>query len=190
MELTSYSTVSPEIIERCWMYFTHGGIDNALNLLIYANSILGDKESWKEPAPLLKAGFYWPPIDLPSFLDIEKCWIPGRSVILITFYRALMLAGNEEPINSIISTVRELGFNALPIYVSSLKDNFASSLIKSIPSTQKIKAILNFTSFASSKLGSVGKISPFEEIDCPVFQLILSGSSQGRVENHPSMSSI
>ena len=66
----------------------------------------------------------------------------------------------------------------MPIYVSSLKDNFSSSLIKSIPSTQKIKAILNFTSFASSKLGSVGKISPFEEIDCPVFQLILSGSSQ------------
>ncbi|MBB46054.1 MAG: cobaltochelatase subunit CobN [Rhodospirillaceae bacterium] len=177
LELTSYSTVSPEITERCWMYFTHGGIDNALNLLIYANSILGDKKPWKEPAPLLKAGFYWPSIDLPSFFNIEKCWTPERSVILITFYRALMLSGNLEPINSVINMVRELGFNALPIYVSSLKDNFSSSLIKSIPSTQRIRAILNFTSFASSKLGSVGKIAPFEDIDCPVFQLILSGSS-------------
>ena len=111
-------------------------------------------------------------------MDIEKCWIPGRSVILITFYRALMLSGNLEPINSIINIIKELGFNALPIYVSSLKDNFSSSLIKSIPSAQSIKAILNFTSFASSKLGSFGKIAPFDEIDCPVFQLILSGSSQ------------
>ena len=183
VELTSYSTVSPEILERCWMYFTHGGIDNALNLLIYANSILGNKQSWKEPAPLLKAGFYWPSIDLPSFLDIEECWSPEHSVILITFYRALMLAGNEEPINSIISTVRELGFNALPIYVSSLKDDFSSSLIKSIPNTQRIKAILNSTSFASSKLGYVGKIFPFEEIDCPVFQVILSGTSQKEWES-------
>ena len=87
------------------MYFTYGGIDNALNLLVYANSFLGDKEPWKEPAPLLKAGFYSPSIDLPSFLDIEKCWIPGRSVILITFYRALMLSGNLEPINSAINIV-------------------------------------------------------------------------------------
>ena len=42
---------------------------------------------------------------------------------------------------------------------------------------------MNSTSFASSKLGYVGKIFPFEEMDCPVFQVILSGTSQKEWES-------
>ena len=177
-ELMGYSTLSSEIVSRFWMYFTHSGVENALNLLKYANSILGEGVLWKEPVLLLKAGFYWPLIDFPSLTDLQKYWQPKRSTIMVTFYRALMQAGNLEPINAIISQLNDLELNALPIYVSSLKDDFSSKLVQSTINDQEIKAILNSTSFASSKPGFGGKIFPFEEANCPVFQIILSGNNR------------
>ena len=59
-QLMSYSTISKDAVDRIWAYFINGGVDNALNLIKYAGYLLGQEGSWKEPAPLLKAGLYWP----------------------------------------------------------------------------------------------------------------------------------
>ena len=57
-QLMSYSTITEDAVDRIWAYFINGGVGNALNLIKYASYLLGREASWKEPAPLLKAGLY------------------------------------------------------------------------------------------------------------------------------------
>ena len=73
-ELAGWSTLAPEACHRLWQYGVHGGLDNAHSLLAYAASLLGDDEPWREPAPLLRAGLYWPGLARPGIddlLDVE-----------------------------------------------------------------------------------------------------------------------
>ena len=90
----SYSTISKDAVDRIWAYFINGGVDNALNLIKYAGYLLGQEASWKEPAPLLKAGLYWPLLQYPRLEELKKYWVHGNKIALITFYRALVTSGN------------------------------------------------------------------------------------------------
>src|SRR5439155_10478303 len=45
---------------------------------------------WAEPAPLLRAGLYWPGRALPSLDDIVEEWRGAGGIIPIVFYRALV----------------------------------------------------------------------------------------------------
>src|SRR5580692_3183502 len=64
-ELAASSTLPPEACRRLWRYLAEGGPGNAENFLRYAGSLIGSLEAWAEPAPLLRAGYYWPDQALP-----------------------------------------------------------------------------------------------------------------------------
>src|SRR5208282_344196 len=69
-ELAELSTVTRESCQRLWRYLTEGGPANADNFLRYAVSLIGCGAPWAEPAPLLRAGLYWPGQAIPSLADI------------------------------------------------------------------------------------------------------------------------
>src|SRR5208282_1582196 len=73
-ELVERSTVAGDRLRRLWRYLAEGGPANAENLLRYAASLLGHETAWAEPAPLLRAGLYWPDRVLPSLADIAAAW--------------------------------------------------------------------------------------------------------------------
>ncbi len=181
--LISYSTVAPDIVNKCWSYFLNGGIENASNLLKFSASLIGYRLTWKEPSPLLKAGVYLPGKEYPSLADVQRNWVGDHAVVLITFYRSLIMSGNLKPIDSLINRFLSLDINVLPIYVSSLKDDFSAELIKSVIGKIKISAIVNSTGFAVSKLGAETNMGPFENTDCPIFQIIFSGMDKESWEN-------
>ena len=131
-QLMSYSTISKDAVDRIWAYFINGGVDNALNLIKYAGYLLGKEASWKEPAPLLKAGLYWPLLQYPRLEELKKYWVGGNKIALITFYRALVTSGNLKPIDALIKKLLEQGINPLPVYVSSLKDQHSDEFIKEL----------------------------------------------------------
>ncbi|MGE0256422.1 MAG: cobaltochelatase subunit CobN [Alphaproteobacteria bacterium] len=43
---------------RLWQYLVHGGIDNARHFLAFAATLTGHEADWREPAPLLRAGWW------------------------------------------------------------------------------------------------------------------------------------
>jgi len=43
---------------RLWQYLVHGGIDNAEQFLSFAATLTGRASAWREPAPLLRAGWW------------------------------------------------------------------------------------------------------------------------------------
>src|SRR5438034_3734808 len=73
-ELARLSTVPRDAWRRLWRYLAEGGPGNADNFLRYAASLLSGRTEWAEPAPLLRAGLYFPGRALPSLDEIIAEW--------------------------------------------------------------------------------------------------------------------
>jgi cobaltochelatase CobN len=152
-ELGRYATVPGDVAHRFWQYCVQGGTENAANLLRYAASLLGRPVDWREPVPLLRAGFYWPGHDRPTLDDLRRDWRDGAPVAAILFYRALVQAANLAVIDALIDALRTAGVNALPIAATSLKEPVAAGLIAEMIEAGRPDVILNATAFAVSQPG-------------------------------------
>src|SRR6516162_11417256 len=101
-ELFDLSTLPADAIHRMWRYLAEGGPANAENLLRYAGSLIGHEADWAEPAPLLRAGLYWPDRSSPSLDDIAAAWRGDGGVVPIVLYRALVQSGNTAPVDALV----------------------------------------------------------------------------------------
>ena len=177
-ELPALSTLPVESCHRLWQYFVQGGPDNGDNLLSYAASLLGGADAWREPAPLLRAGIYWPGAGAVDLAHLQAQWTPGAAVVAITFYRALYQAGNLEPVDAVILGLRHRGLNPLPIFVASLKEPLSAETVNAIFAEMPPDLILNATGFAVSKPNGERSDSPLERPGVPVIQMIFSGGNE------------
>ncbi len=215
-ELAGLSTLPAEAMHRLWQYCVQGGIENATQLLRYAATLIGREADWAEPAPLLRAGIYWPGMARPSLEDLP--WRrndfphtsrrslaaapqheenleyphpeearravskgPGKRhhpIAAITFYRALLQAGNLKAVDALIESLAAHGVDALPVYAASLKDPVCDATIRELFAQAGPDVILNATGFAVSQPGAARTAPPFDATDCPVFQVVFSGGSE------------
>lgn len=176
-ELTAASNLSPETCHRLWQYCLHGGLANAENLLGYAANLIGEKSEWLEPAPLVRAGLYWPDIAQPTIEDVQKFWVEGQPKAALVFYRALLQASDLAPIDALINALQAKGVNAMPLFVGSLKDPVSAQILSSLFADFPPDIILNCTGFAVSSPGGEAQRTPYTDADCPVLQVILSGGT-------------
>ena len=175
-ELHGLSTLPADAVHRLWQFCVQGGIDNAHGLLGYATTLLGRDADWREPAPLLRAGIYWPGRTLPDITDLP--WADGRPVAAVIFYRALYQAANTKVIDALIDALDRAGVNALPIYAASLKDPVAADTVRSLLDAGSVGIVLNGTGFALSVPGAERTETPFDGRDCPVLQVVFSGGNE------------
>ena len=177
-ELDRLNSIPREATHRLWQYCVHGGLDNAVNFLGYAASLIGVDRPWREPAPLLRAGLYWPQVAAPGLDQLRAKWRDGAPVVPIVFYRALVQAANTAPIDGLIAALGERGLNPLPIHVTSLKDPVSAALIAELLTQAPPSVVLNATGFAVATPGGETVETPFHEADCPVLQVVFSGGNQ------------
>ncbi|MDH5411274.1 MAG: cobaltochelatase subunit CobN, partial [Alphaproteobacteria bacterium] len=175
-ELAGMSNLPAEALHRLWQYCVHGGVENATELLRHAATLIGHEAQWAEPAPLLRAGIYWPGLARPSLEDLPHS--EGRPVAAITFYRALVQAGNLKAVDALIEALAAHGVDALPVYAASLKDPICDATIRELFARAKPDIILNATGFALSQPGAVRTATPFDEADCPILQVVFSGGNE------------
>ena len=177
-ELTELSTLDPPTMHRLWQYCVQGGPDNGRNLLLYAATLIGREQDWREPATLLRAGLYWPGLPQPTLADLRASWSAERPVAPIVFYRALLQSSDLAPIDALIAALTEAGLNPLPVYVTSLKEPMAGELLRELCASTMPAVILNATAFALSQPSAVRNETPFDEADCPVLQVVFASSSE------------
>ena len=175
-ELAGLSTLAQESQHRLWQYCVHGGIANAAELLRYAATLIGFEAEWTEPAPLLRAGLYWPGMAYPALEDLPRT--AGRPVAAIVFYRALLQAGNCKAVDALIGALERQGVDALPIFAASLKDPVCDATIREVLSASPPDVVLNATGFALSQPGAARAETPFDAADCPVLQVVFSGGTE------------
>src|SRR5271169_3425274 len=174
-ELAELSTLGPDSRGRLWRYLAEGGPANAENLLGYAASLIGHPAAWAEPAPLLRAGLYWPDRALPSIDDIAADWRGTGGVVPTVFYRALVQSGNTAPVDALVHALAARRLRPLPVFVQSLKDGEAAALLGAVFSAYPPAVILNATGF--SVRADAGD-DPLAAADCPVLQTVFSGGDE------------
>ena len=173
------STVDAETRERIGLYLHHGGLENAGELLAYGAALAGlGPATWREPAPLLEAGLYWPNDRSPTLGELRDRWTPGAPVAALLFYRALVASGGTQAVDAMIEALAARGINPLPVHLHSLKNPFAVALLGNLLSETKPDAILNATGFATSAPGSRDGGGPLASADAPVLQLVFAATTR------------
>ncbi len=181
-ELAELSTVPMDSLRRLWAYFIEGGPANAENFLRYAGSLIGREAAWAEPAPLLRAGLYWPDHAVPGLAEIAAEWRgklapeeAGGGVVPIVFYRALVQSGNTAPVDALVRALTARRLRPVPVFVQSLKEGEATALLAALLAEVSPAVILNTTGF-SVRAGSAE--DPLAAAGCPVLQVVFAGGDE------------
>lgn len=95
----------------------------------------------------------------------------GRPLALVTFYRSYLTAADTGPVDALIAALREKGFDAYGVFVTSLKAPGVADWLRDHLAKHPPAAIVNATAF--SAIGDDGT-TPFDAASCPVFQVALS----------------
>jgi cobaltochelatase CobN len=170
--LDTASTLSLEDLRRIWRYFQDGGSDNMSALLGWIETRLGSSAPWREPTPLPAAGVY-----------AEACRDgQGAGHAVITFYRSLVLCGDCTPIVALADALAARGLRVTALFAASLKDAASIAVLQQTIAVAKPDIILNTTAF-SAKLEAGPSV--LDAADAPVFQVILSGSTEAQWRSNP-----
>ena len=161
-----------------WEYLIQGGPDNMALLLDYCAFLLGRGERPAGAVPLLKAGIWWPGEGICSLDKLRQYWVADAPIVAINFYRALVQSGGLQPIEAVVDALGQRGLNALPLFVSSLRDPISVETLRAIFSRTSPDVVLNMTGFAVSSPGSKFGGTVLDENGAVVLQTILAGSSQ------------
>lgn len=176
-ELTTRSTLAAADCERLRQYLIAGGQENAGDFLRLCLHFLDHGGAPAPPRPLAKAGLYWPGRSVVSLDDLKANWLAGAPVAALVFYRSVLEGAQTAPVDALVSALRHRHINALPLYVTSLKDGASAAFIAATFAPSRPSVILNATAFAVSS-GSLAADTPFTPFDCPVLQVVFAGSSE------------
>jgi cobaltochelatase CobN len=133
----------------------------------------------------LAAGFYAGPVSGTKTIPTCGFYDPDQSIvtacprntlgeaplIAVTFYRSYLTAADTAPIDALIQELRNRGFNALGLFVPSLKNPEGRAFLATALANHPPVAIINATAFSGR--GADGT-SALDTPDCPVFQVALS----------------
>ena len=162
-DLGDWSTAPVEMQRRLWLWCVHGGEANARHLLAFLAETLGHPVApWREPEPLPAAG-----------LHRDTTTAAGPNAALV-FYRALLQAGNLEPVDALAAALEAEGLGVRALYVTSLKDAQAAAVSEALLAERPIEVVVNLTGFA---LGGGGR-TLLDDGTRPVLQATLASGAQ------------
>lgn len=167
-DLISHSTVKLSVVNQVWRYFVEGGIENLTHALEFiADTRLGYHYNPPPPVAVPRVGRWQQPAQ-------PQDQTPDGKKVAILFYRAHYLAGNTAPIEALCAALTRRQLEALPIFVSSLRDADVQAELRD--ELASVQLILNTTGFAVGQGGEEAGIPGFPDV--PVLQVILSTATE------------
>jgi cobaltochelatase CobN len=171
----SHSTVSLTVVNQVWRYLTEGGVENVVNALKFvADVCLEQTYHPPAPKPVPRVGLY-------QESEVRSQEQSTKAKVGILFYRAHYLAGNTTPINALCQALAKRQLEAVPIFVSSLRDPDVQAELLTYFQPQEgsgIDLLLNTTSFSLAKLDAeTPQLELWKRLDVPVLQVILSSGT-------------
>ena len=185
--LARASTLPADTCERLRAYLRQGGPANAYAFLQSAAELTGHGCGTPDaPVPIAEAGLYLAGYDRPGLAEVRAAWVDGQPTALIVFYRALVIAGTLDAVDTMIAALQARGMNVAAVYVRALREPFAKDwLARTLPAIAP-DVILNATSFAAaSAAGDKRVASVLEQADCPVLQTIFAGAEENDWRDGP-----
>jgi len=189
------STVKPDIVATCFLYMTHGGLENYKNLLRYIlHSLFDIGIIPPSPAENPWQGIYHPLSNVvfnekDAYLDWYTKKETYNDYIGILFARHYLLTDNTEMIDALISDFEQIGIGVIPVFTYSVKDKNLGSLsgkeviekyFEKSSHSAKIRALVKLTSLYSNDMAennaedSSQSANVLKALGVPVFQPVLS----------------
>ncbi len=177
--LAEASTLPPGELDRLLRFFREGGRENLRALLRrlgrYAGAGLDLAHlDLAEPTPLPRLAGYLPDA---GAIDIERLGAslaPGRPVVPIIFYRALLLAGDTDAIDALCEALSARGLAPAPLAITSLKERAAAAFVRDALVRLRPAVVVTTTAFAAS--GDGGDPTPLDDADVPVLQAVIAST--------------
>ena len=167
--LDAASTLPQVELHALLQYFREGGPGNLRALLRRLAQHAGCALQAHDPAALPRLAGYMPGEGtLAVERLIEKC-APDRAVVPIIFYRAMLLAGDTAPVDTLCAALTARGLAAAPLFVTSLKDRDATPFLRGALRHLGPAAIVTMTGFAASGASDTTALDGF---DAPLFQIV------------------
>ncbi|MEX2520011.1 MAG: cobaltochelatase subunit CobN [Paracoccaceae bacterium] len=164
--LAALSTVGAGERAALLACFREGGPDNMRALLSRLARLAGREVAARAAAPLARAGIYLPG---RGVVEIDDAAHPGMPIAALIFYRSMLLAGDVAPIDALCAALAAEGVAAVPVFVSSLRDEAALAVIEAVKARLDPALIITATAFAS---GGEGGGTIFDRLGLPVFQVV------------------
>lgn len=164
--LDAASTLPAPDLRRLWRWFQHGGPGNAASCLGWIAGRLGHPAPWSEPAEV--AAF-------SRFAPGEHAAGADAPRALVVFYRSVLMAADTAPLVALGEALAARGFAVACAAVTSLKDPEAAGALADLIGRRRPDIVLNATAFSGRAGDGPGVL---DAADCPVLQVILSGSSR------------
>jgi cobaltochelatase CobN len=166
--LDALSTLPVSTLQRLKILCDKGGATAAQAAIaqlalaagLYAGPVMGETD-------VPDRGFYDPGRGVLKVLPSSD----GRPQALVCFYRSYLTAADTDPIDALIAVLREKGFDAHGVFVTSLKAAGVADWLEARFVARPPALIVNATAFSAT--GENGT-TPFDAAACPVFQVALS----------------
>ena len=162
--LDEASTLGSDAVHEIWRYFDEGGPRNMASCLAFFSAEIGAATSPPPPAPVSAFGRFE-----GACFEAE----PGAPQALIVFYRSIYLANDLAPIKSLARALRDKGFAATSVFVTSLKDEAALQGLRAFLGGRRFDVVLNATAFSARLDESEG--TALDVLDAPILQVVLAG---------------
>ena len=168
--LAARGTLNASDTHALWRYCTEGGVENAQLALRFAAHLIGRGDLPSPARPMPSAGFWRgePAID-------------GRPNAVVIFYRALVAGGDTAAIDALRAALDARGFNAVCLYVTSLKDERSAAFLRAALAAHPPDIIVNATAFATATANDDAGV--LSASGCPILQVAQAGISRASWES-------
>jgi cobaltochelatase CobN len=167
--LAAASTLPAAELNALLQYFREGGGDNLRGLLRRLAAHAGKALHSAAPRPVPRHAGYQPGRGAIELEQLAAALAPGKAVVPIIFYRALLLAADTAPVDALCAALAARGLAPAPLIVTSLKDRDAAGFLHGALARLRPASIVTMTAFAA---GGEGDASPLDVCDVPVLQVV------------------
>ena len=170
--LAQASTLPQHELDTLLRFFREGGRENLRALLRRLARHAGAPVEAPEPQPVPRMAGYLPGIGAVDLDQLAGELAPGRPVVPIIFYRALLLAADTAAIDALCEALAARGFAPAPLVITSLKEPDAAAFVRTALARLAPAVVLTTTAFAAG--GEPGEPTPLDGPDVPVLQVVIA----------------
>src|SRR5215475_8106156 len=178
LRLAAASTLAQRELDSLLAYFREGGSENLRAFLRRLARHAGMPLAAPEPKPLPSVAAYRPGQGAVDIDRLAADLAPGRPVVPIIFYRALLLAADTAPIDALCDVLAARGLASAPLMITSLKDQDAAALIRAALARLAPAVIITTTGFAAGGEPGAGRepgaATPLDGPGVPVLQAAIA----------------
>src|ERR1043166_312720 len=180
--LADLSTIPAAELDCLLAFFREGGPENLRALLRRLAHHAGADLEIKQPQPVPRTCGYLPDFGAIDLDRLIASLVPGRPVVPIVFYRAMLLAADLAPIDALCAALAARGLAAAPLVVPSLKDEAAAQFPRRGLAGPEPAVVVTTTAFAA---GNAAESTPLDGPGVPVLQVVIATTKRDAWRDSP-----